>query len=98
MKTSCCMHAYQNEEIIIGREFDETVFNEFMIEEHTYQEACKEILKMKAHKTRADEKQINWIMENNKWKRIDTCNELKISKDTLRRKMIKFNLHQPNLT
>ena len=30
------MHAYQNEEIIIGREFDETVFNEFMIEEHTY--------------------------------------------------------------
>ena len=37
-------------------------------------------------------------LENNKWKKITTCDELNISKDTLRRKMIKYNLHQPNLT
>jgi len=37
-------------------------------------------------------------LENNKWKKVSTCEELKISKDTLRRKMIKYNLHQPNLT
>ena len=37
-------------------------------------------------------------LENNKWKKITTCDELNISKDTLRRKRIKYNLHQPNLT
>ena len=34
-------------------------------------------------------------LENNHWKKVDTCKELGISKDTLRRKMIKYNLQRP---
>lgn len=33
-------------------------------------------------------------LENNKWKKVRACEELGISKDTLRRKMIKYNLSQ----
>lgn len=35
-------------------------------------------------------------LENNKWKKMSACKELGISKDTLRRKMLKYNLHQPD--
>jgi PAS domain S-box-containing protein len=34
-------------------------------------------------------------LENNHWKKVDTCRELRISKDTLRRKMIKYDLQRP---
>ncbi len=34
-------------------------------------------------------------LENNRWKKVDTCRELGISKDTLRRKMTKYDLHRP---
>ncbi len=35
-------------------------------------------------------------LENNKWKKVSACEELGISKDTLRRKMLKYNLDQPS--
>lgn len=41
---------------------------------------------------------ISVALENNNWKRVQTCRELGISKDTLRRKMIKYNLEPPDLT
>ncbi len=37
-------------------------------------------------------------LENNKWKKMDTCEELGISKDTLRRKMLKYNLVEPRFS
>ena len=36
-------------------------------------------------------------LENNRWRRARTCKELGISKDTLRRKMIKYHLDPPDL-
>jgi PAS domain S-box-containing protein len=39
---------------------------------------------------------IFFALENNMWKKVRTCEELGISKDTLRRKMIKYNLRQPS--
>ncbi len=45
------------------------------------------------------EKQAIYLaLENNDWKRVQTCKELGISKDTLRRKMIKYHLEPPDLT
>jgi len=34
-------------------------------------------------------------LERNKWKKMATCRELGVSKDTLRRKIKKYNLHNP---
>ncbi|HEB50161.1 MAG TPA: PAS domain-containing protein [Desulfobulbus sp.] len=42
------------------------------------------------------EKQAIWLaLERNRWKKMATCRELKISKDTLRRKIKKYGLKNP---
>ncbi len=42
------------------------------------------------------EKQAIWLaLERNRWKKMATCRELKISKDTLRRKIKKYGLRNP---
>ncbi len=42
------------------------------------------------------EKQAIWLaLERNRWKKMATCRELKISKDTLRRKIRKYGLKNP---
>jgi transcriptional regulator with PAS, ATPase and Fis domain len=39
---------------------------------------------------------IHQALQRNKWKKMTTCRELQISKDTLRRKICQYKIQKPN--
>lgn len=39
---------------------------------------------------------IHQALQRNKWKKMATCRELQISKDTLRRKICRFKIQEPS--
>ena len=46
----------------------------------------------------AEKMVIHQALERNKWRRMATCRELDISKDTLRRKISRYGIEQPDPT